>query len=939
MRGTAALCFLLFLQRKAESSTLPPTDIGAGNTWTKDDSVKYNGVYSAYATSGSGSCPGTYRAFANEAWLGDSGCCGVSWNLNWEWGMAGAFDRVTGYAPAGLPAMWASGSYKKGTGSCCDDDVQLVLQTPCSFTMEKFTVKARNDHWHGSTQTASKMTVYGSTSLGSWTQIGQYDGVTWTQGGEQTFSVTPAGTYSYWMFSGNRVSQAADTWMSLSDIWIHPLEVDECTASSHNCDTNAACTDTTYSFTCACNSPYSGDGLVCLDIQWVFYNSDTDLPLFTLVEGGSVPFEIVQGIDINVEARVVGQYASLVESVRIRFTSPFTSRVRVGENIPYVLWGNSGTNILSGTTLQEGETVTLKADLYSGAGGTGSLLYTEDVEANATVTVVVTSLSIDYNALCGNGSTAALSANFEKAVADVEAWKSARLSEGADAETVQATADEEVKKINMYVLQVCIPQLTEPSEKEEAGKMVFETALINLKDQKSASTTSSEAMADIQTEGGNFLNHLNGITDLLAPVLSETGTEKVTFEVPGGGLTGTVGLVPSDGSPMEVESPSASVRIELPSPLGVGDPLGEQGGVGGYVNPWPEVRGAIPVVNRLSAPPRYILLLQSLVSPVPFAGERTREGGFVMGRMVGEFFRLASRESSRVVSQSRVPLFQPDRLGVQGERSTRRRRLGVSADEAGGSAGLMTLTVEYPKETAQTSLIESLELEFPQVVALKGGEWIRECAQLDVQNEIWTSAGCESPNLNADLSSAVCTCILRTLDTVIVLALRYIPPEKLTPTSVSNDGAILPDNNVENPFANGFQWLLTSSGLFMVMLLLAVARSEAQERADFPTLKIPKSSERKGKQLFGKKREKGAHGEEKEKNGDAAEAVESLAFAGIFEIIRDSLHFTRLKQHFNPRRVIAFRTARQKNKEEKGGEGKESGKQCCSSHCLVRVYR
>eukprot|EP00820_Chromera_velia_P020142 Cvel_28832.t1-p1 / transcript=Cvel_28832.t1 / gene=Cvel_28832 / organism=Chromera_velia_CCMP2878 / gene_product=hypothetical protein / transcript_product=hypothetical protein / location=Cvel_scaffold3846:7011-13389(+) / protein_length=1500 / sequence_SO=supercontig / SO=protein_coding / is_pseudo=false len=723
-------------------------------------------------------------------------------------------------------------------------------------------------------------------------------------------------------------------------LWRCAESADECNLSQHNCDNNATCTDTISSFTCACNSPYTGDGLICLFIQYIFYDSVTDLPVHTMVAGETVPFSAVNGTNINIEARVHGQYAHLVDSVRLTYTSPFTNYTRVENFVPWAMWGNSGTNqFYSGTFLQYGESPTFKVELYDGPGGSGSLLFTEETNAYvgtptpAPIVVVSTALSIDYGALCGSGSMSALTTNFEQALATVEAWKSARLSEGADAETVQATADEEVEKINLYVLQVCIPQLSLSSDKEEAAVMVFQTALKNLKDQKSASTTSSEAMADIQTEGGNFLNHLNGITDLLAPVLSETGTEKVTFEVPGGGLTGTVGLVPSDGSPMEVESPSASVRIELPSPLGVGDPLGEQGGVGGYVNPWPEVRGAIPVVNRLSAPPRYILLLQSLVSPVPFAGERTREGGFVMGRMVGEFFRLASRESSRVVSQSRVPLFQPDRLGVQGERSTRRRRLGVSADEAGGSAGLMTLTVEYPKETAQTSLIESLELEFPQVVALKGGEWIRECAQLDVQNEIWTSAGCESPNINADLSSAVCTCILRTLDTVIVLALRYIPPEKLTPTSVSNDGAILPDNNVEDPFANGFQWLLTSSGLFMVMLLLAVASSEAQERADFPTLKIA-SSGKQGKGLWqGKGQEKNVE------NPEGGTGVDSLAGGGIVEIIKDSLHFTRLKQHFNPRRVIAFRTARQKNKEEKGGEGKESGKQCCPSNFLVRVCR
>lgn len=36
---------------------------------------------------------------------------------------------------------------------------------------------------------------------------------------------------------------------------------DECTAGTHNCDANAACTDTGGSFTCACNNGYTGDGV------------------------------------------------------------------------------------------------------------------------------------------------------------------------------------------------------------------------------------------------------------------------------------------------------------------------------------------------------------------------------------------------------------------------------------------------------------------------------------------------------------------------------------------------------------------------------------------------------------------------------------------------------------------------------------------------------
>ena len=43
--------------------------------------------------------------------------------------------------------------------------------------------------------------------------------------------------------------------------------INECTAGAHNCDGNATCTDTIGSFTCACNSGYSGDGQNCTNVN------------------------------------------------------------------------------------------------------------------------------------------------------------------------------------------------------------------------------------------------------------------------------------------------------------------------------------------------------------------------------------------------------------------------------------------------------------------------------------------------------------------------------------------------------------------------------------------------------------------------------------------------------------------------------------------------
>ena len=46
-------------------------------------------------------------------------------------------------------------------------------------------------------------------------------------------------------------------------LYFSAIDVDECSDGSHNCNTNAQCTNTEESFTCTCNSGYSGDGVNC----------------------------------------------------------------------------------------------------------------------------------------------------------------------------------------------------------------------------------------------------------------------------------------------------------------------------------------------------------------------------------------------------------------------------------------------------------------------------------------------------------------------------------------------------------------------------------------------------------------------------------------------------------------------------------------------------
>ena len=48
------------------------------------------------------------------------------------------------------------------------------------------------------------------------------------------------------------------------------LDIDECISGTDNCDLNASCNNTDGSFTCTCNTGYSGDGVTCEGNWYVF---------------------------------------------------------------------------------------------------------------------------------------------------------------------------------------------------------------------------------------------------------------------------------------------------------------------------------------------------------------------------------------------------------------------------------------------------------------------------------------------------------------------------------------------------------------------------------------------------------------------------------------------------------------------------------------------
>ena len=46
-------------------------------------------------------------------------------------------------------------------------------------------------------------------------------------------------------------------------IFISVIDVDECRNQTHNCSSNASCTNTAGSYDCTCDPGFSGDGIKC----------------------------------------------------------------------------------------------------------------------------------------------------------------------------------------------------------------------------------------------------------------------------------------------------------------------------------------------------------------------------------------------------------------------------------------------------------------------------------------------------------------------------------------------------------------------------------------------------------------------------------------------------------------------------------------------------
>uniref|UniRef100_A0A0G4FSX3 EGF-like domain-containing protein n=1 Tax=Chromera velia CCMP2878 TaxID=1169474 RepID=A0A0G4FSX3_9ALVE len=241
---------------------IPPLDIGRGDsdgfTWTKDAVNLYNGVVTIYKDYTGSVCPGVYRVLTPGGWANDPGVStSVASN---EWLPSSLFDGHTG---AGVKGWCSPPGTAAGSSDPADSEVHIILQTPCAVVLGGYSWEPRaGDH----TSAPTAMNVSGANSgSGPWTLLHTFEGVSWSSFDPKLWHVDALlEPLSFFRFTIRRVQNPTPDFAcgEISTLYAASwTDVDECTQGSHNCHSSASCTDTGSSFTCSCNSGFSGDGV------------------------------------------------------------------------------------------------------------------------------------------------------------------------------------------------------------------------------------------------------------------------------------------------------------------------------------------------------------------------------------------------------------------------------------------------------------------------------------------------------------------------------------------------------------------------------------------------------------------------------------------------------------------------------------------------------
>uniref|UniRef100_A0A0G4HQL1 EGF-like domain-containing protein n=1 Tax=Chromera velia CCMP2878 TaxID=1169474 RepID=A0A0G4HQL1_9ALVE len=246
---------------------VPPVDIGRGDadafSWDKDATNLYNGTVTIFKDYEGSVCKGEYRVFAPNGWFNDPGDETVVSN---EGLPSVLFD---GNVASQFP--WHSQGWLPDISSGYEGGEHVILGTPCLVTLAGYAIQSRTDCCEA--QAPSAVNVSGSnSSTGPWTILGSFTGEGgWTVSEMRTWGVDLiAGPFRFFRFTMRRVQSTSWDMVSANEIILYAESVtdrDECAEGVHNCLSQASCTNTDGSFTCACGNPLAGDGIGVCGIQ------------------------------------------------------------------------------------------------------------------------------------------------------------------------------------------------------------------------------------------------------------------------------------------------------------------------------------------------------------------------------------------------------------------------------------------------------------------------------------------------------------------------------------------------------------------------------------------------------------------------------------------------------------------------------------------------
>ncbi|XP_065190754.1 uncharacterized protein LOC135821685 [Sycon ciliatum] len=129
-------------------------------------------------------------------------------------------------------------------------------------------------------------------------------------------------------------------------VFFHVSHRDECLHQTHNCDSNATCTNTVGSYNCICNAGFSGNGKSCQAIpgycsQLLVQNggiaNGTGAYLGTTAllacDVGFVPVDGITNFTCNALNEVHGNWSGFPACQRIRFCTHITGHARTGRKV------------------------------------------------------------------------------------------------------------------------------------------------------------------------------------------------------------------------------------------------------------------------------------------------------------------------------------------------------------------------------------------------------------------------------------------------------------------------------------------------------------------------------------------------------------------------------------------------------------------------------